>query len=382
MSTHLWSSKAISGRRMFSALVLGVVLLGLSCSAYAQEPEPPWEGRITARYVPGPGPLKADLELSARGPGERQVTYAVSVTNYFLQTVGELQQGVVTMPGEGEVVRQPLVIPVPGDGDQYRLKVRLKEVGGEREQELVRCLLTDVTAGYRRELRLENNDWSYLPVKDGAALMPESGEWKPGRNFWGTVWSQHFEEDTAAVWFRTEFEVPAWLTAEHYELYFADVRFGCRVFLNGKYLGQHIGPYYPFTFDATSAVLPGQVNTLDLCVWDTKVGTIPGYVSTEGRFVGRSLWPIPAAGYAGVGIFGEVWLRGRPAVHVSDVFVMPRVSQGELGLRVTLHNTSSVPQQVVLKPQVEDNQGVALRMSRLLLPSRVFDISPMMRICG
>ncbi len=141
----------------------------------------PWEALMTARYVPGPGPLKVNLELCARGSGERKVAYAVSVTNYFLQTVGEVQERVVTLPGEGEVVRQSLAIPVPGDGDQYRLKVRLKEVGGEQEQEFVRCLLTDVTAGYRRELRLESGDWQYLPVKDGAALMPQSDEWKPGR---------------------------------------------------------------------------------------------------------------------------------------------------------------------------------------------------------
>ena len=327
----------------------------------AQAPELPWEGRMTAsKYVPGPGPLKTEVELSAQGPGERQVTYTVSVTNYFLQTVGEVQQGLVTLPGEGEAMREPLVIPVPGDGDQYRVKVVLKEVGGEREQEFTRCLLTDVTAGYRRELRLEKNDWSHLPVKDGAALMPESGEWKPGRGFWGRDWSQHFEEDTAAVWFRTEFEVPEWLAAEHYELYFAKVHFGCRVFLNGKYLGQHIGPYYPFSFDATSAVLPGQVNSLAVCVLDTKVGRTPGY--TGGRLAGGNLWPIPVR-HSGLGILGEVRLRGKPAVHVSDVFVMPRVSQGELALRVTLRNSSSGPQQVVIKPQVEDNQGVALRMS-------------------
>ncbi len=342
------------------AMMVGTCGTGL---VVAQAPEPSWEGRMTARYVPGLPPLKVDLELSARDPGERKIAYTLSVTNYFLQTVGEVQEGVVTMPGEGELGRQPLVMPVPGDGDQYRLKVRLKEVGAEREQEFVRCLLTDVTAGYRRELRLESGDWQYLPVKDGAALMPQSEEWKPGRGFGGQQWSQHFEEDTAAVWFRTEFGVPQWLAAEHYEVYFADVRFGGRIFLNGKYLGQHIGPYYPFSFDATSAVLPGQVNSLAVCVWDTSVGTTPGYVSTEGRFVGRSLWPIPAAGYDGMGVFGEVRLRGKPAVHISDVFALPHVSKGQLGLRVTVRNTSSRPQEVVIKPQVEDTQGVALHMS-------------------
>ncbi len=37
MSNRDWSLKTLGRRQTFSRLVLGVVLLGLSCSAYAQE---------------------------------------------------------------------------------------------------------------------------------------------------------------------------------------------------------------------------------------------------------------------------------------------------------------------------------------------------------
>jgi beta-glucuronidase len=85
---------------------------------------------------------------------------------------------------------------------------------------------------------------------DKAPTMKVPGDWntQDERLF--------FYEGT--VWFKTAF--PASVPIEDYRtlLYFGAVNYDCRVWLNGKQLGHHVGGFTPFNYDVTDCLKNGE----------------------------------------------------------------------------------------------------------------------------
>ena len=119
------------------------------------------------------------------------------------------------------------------------------------------------------------------------------------------------------LWYRRTFERPALHEGERLLLHFGAVDWEATVWLNGRRLGQHTGGYDPFTFDATSALKPGE-NELVVAVWDpTDAGSQP-----RGKQVlePKGIW------YTAVtGIWQTVWLEEVPAVHIQGLKIVPDV---------------------------------------------------------
>ena len=207
----------------------------------------------------------------------------------------------------------------------------------QRKQEIASDLMADVSAGPRRELILDDSAWEYLPVKQ-AGDRPPTGKWQPGRTL------AHFPEGTEALWIRTRFVAPPWLKGSRYELYFGEVTYACEVYLNGQRIGQHIGPLFPFTVDATASLKLGEENLLELCVRDDCAGKeLPPNSPVPGWYT--YLWPLPPH-YHGFGVLQETRLRTYPQVYVNDMFVMPSVAESRLGLRFEIQNTTDEVQNV------------------------------------
>jgi len=59
------------------------------------------------------------------------------------------------------------------------------------------------------------------------------------------------------MWFKKDFySIPKEGTKQY--LYFGAVNYRCNVYLNGKFLGDHLGGFTPFSFDVTGKVKPGK----------------------------------------------------------------------------------------------------------------------------
>jgi hypothetical protein len=75
-----------------------------------------------------------------------------------------------------------------------------------------------------------------------------------------------YSEFIGTGYYRKEFTCPANLDDGVVRLCFDAVNQTSDVWLNGQYLGKHIGGYTPFEFDITSKLLPGKTNVIALSV--------------------------------------------------------------------------------------------------------------------
>lgn len=117
------------------------------------------------------------------------------------------------------------------------------------------------------------------------------------------------------LWYRRTFPAPKLSDGQRLLLHFGAVDWQAVVWLNGTRLGEHSGGYDPFTFDATSALKPGE-NELIVAVWDpTDSGAQP-----RGKQV---LQPNGIWYTAVTGIWQTVWLETVPAVYIQGMKIVP-----------------------------------------------------------
>ncbi len=124
------------------------------------------------------------------------------------------------------------------------------------------------------------------------------------------------------LWYRRTFSSPQLEKGGRLLLHFGAVDWECRVWVNGKEVGQHTGGYDPFTFDITDALKTvGEENELIVAVTDpTDTGTQP-----RGKQV---LKPQGIFYTAVTGIWQTVWLEPVPAASIRALQITPDVDRG------------------------------------------------------
>ncbi|HXI19033.1 MAG TPA: glycoside hydrolase family 2 TIM barrel-domain containing protein, partial [Chloroflexota bacterium] len=114
-------------------------------------------------------------------------------------------------------------------------------------------------------------------------------------------------------------------------LCFGAVDWSARVWVNGRFAGEHSGGFTPFALDLSHLVRPGRPATLTVRAWDTSSADTP-----LGKQVER--WYTHSGG-----IWQTVWLEGRPAAHLTKVHVTPHLEEGaatfEIGVRHDGHGS-------------------------------------------
>jgi len=126
-------------------------------------------------------------------------------------------------------------------------------------------------------------------------------------------------------------------------LHFEGVLTRADVWLNGKYIGWHLGGYTPFTFDITDAFLPGEENLLAVKVDNSKMNVPP-----EGMLVDYTLFG---------GIYREVWLELKPPVYLQNPFAYtPELDEHKALLKISSEtiNTLSEPLSCKFSASLDD----------------------------
>jgi len=124
------------------------------------------------------------------------------------------------------------------------------------------------------------------------------------------------------AWYRREFRVPRNWRGKRVWLRFGAVDWEARVWVNGRYVGQHQGGYTPFEFDITELAPPGQKATLVVRVYDPTDRELP-----TGKQVAR--WYTFTSG-----IWQTVWLEARPQTYLASLVLIPQHREGTWSLRV------------------------------------------------
>jgi len=123
-----------------------------------------------------------------------------------------------------------------------------------------------------------------------------------------------------AAWYRRLFDVPRSFSGTVLELQFGGVDYDARVWINGEYVGRHVGAFSSFKLDATKAIKKGAQNLIVVRV-DSPID--PGYSPQKTIIKGNSqddiAMPYNEEGCSG-GIFRSVTLAGRGNVGIENVW--------------------------------------------------------------
>ena len=111
-------------------------------------------------------------------------------------------------------------------------------------------------------------------------------------------------------------------------LHFGAVDYRCIVYLNGRYVGMHVGGYTPFAFDITD-FLSDEENELRLTVYDNERYIAFGKQSYKknsfGCFYTRT-----------TGIWQPVWLETVPKDHILDFYFYPNITDGTVDIDLSV----------------------------------------------
>jgi len=136
-----------------------------------------------------------------------------------------------------------------------------------------------------------------------------------------------------AAWYQRSLEVPSDWAERAPEggpprwrltpwLCFGAVDWHARVWVNGRFAGEHSGGYTPFSLDLGRFVQPGEPATLTVRAFDACDADTPLGKQTYD-------WYTPSSG-----IWQTVWLEGRPAAHLSRLHVTPGLEKASFGVTV------------------------------------------------
>lgn len=188
-----------------------------------------------------------------------------------------------------------------------------------------------------------NGEWDFAADPDNNGL--QTGWEQPGHALWSQqihvpfAWessASHIEQEWLPVgWYRRIVERPSEWADERIILHIGAAHYLCQVWLNGQWIGEHIGGYLPFSFDVTDALDHGQGEVIIRVEAPLDKRSIP-----HGKQRSR-----PADDYndcaftATSGIWQSVWLEGRPATYIEQIHLRPTDDLTGIHVRVTLNGT-------------------------------------------
>jgi beta-galactosidase/beta-glucuronidase len=131
------------------------------------------------------------------------------------------------------------------------------------------------------------------------------------------------------LWYRHNFRIPESWDDERLLLHFGAVDYQTQVWVNGVYLGEHIGGSLPFSFEITEAVRTKNKHELIVAVWD------PSDTGDQERgkqvLNPKQIWYTPASG-----IWQTVWLEPVPGTSIERLKITPDIDTEQLHLSATL----------------------------------------------
>lgn len=146
----------------------------------------------------------------------------------------------------------------------------------------------------------------------------------------------------SSLWVRTSFTVPSEMRGQRLRLVFSGVWVAAKVWLNGFYLGEHVGYFSQFFFDIDSFVIRDGVNVLVMYLESPVQDTYDSRVYPMGIYSFSEILPDLHNTY--IGISGGVTLVGTldPVINLVLVDAAQYSNPASLNLRILLQNKGGV----------------------------------------
>lgn len=158
------------------------------------------------------------------------------------------------------------------------------------------------------------------------------------------------------LWYRRTFETPGEWQGKRVLLRFGAVDYRCKVFVNGRRVGEHAGGYAPFAFDITESLTGGEN---DLCVY---VEDPPDCTQPRGKqYWQRGLmgcWYTPVSG-----IWQTVYLEAVGEYALTRLHVVPDIDRHMMTAELTLDRQPEGPLELELAISFEGQLQKRARVS-------------------
>jgi len=210
----------------------------------------------------------------------------------------------------------------------------------------------------RRRWQNLNGLWQFAVMTDSAAPLPF------GRELSQQILVPFAMESALSgvgkhaerVVYQRTFRTPAYMSlGERLLIHFGAVDWRATVYVNGKRLGEHVGGYTPFTFDATPALTARGDQELVVAVYDPT----DSFGQPRGKQVSnpRDIWYTPVTG-----IWQTVWLEPVPAASIDRLVLTPDLAGEVLHLRADLRGPRDAGRGLRLEAVASTNGSVVGRV--------------------
>lgn len=164
-------------------------------------------------------------------------------------------------------------------------------------------------------------------------------------------------------WLRKCVTIPDEWKSQRISIHLEAVAGDCRIMINGQEVGFHFDTSLPGEFDITANVAFGNENEILLGIRDARL------YAEKGTY-GKLTYPTGSWLEGAVGVWQDVFLLAKPAVHIADVFMQPKLDEDTLVAEVELLNTTAAPQNISLDLPVYEwiNQADTSKANMLKAP--------------
>ncbi len=172
----------------------------------------------------------------------------------------------------------------------------------------------------------DDSEWEKISLPHTLSIEP--ARFKPGEKYYRGVGLYRLRYSA----FKDENGKSSYQPGDRVLLHFEGVLTRADVWLNGKYVGSHLGGYTPFTFDITEQFLADKENLLAVKVDNSKMNVPP-----EGLLVDYALFG---------GIYREVWAEIKDAAYLENPFAYTVELDGQkalLKISALTKNTLTAP---------------------------------------
>lgn len=210
-----------------------------------------------------------------------------------------------------------------------------------------------------------NGSWDFSadPTDEGRAAQWE----QQGRATWQETIMVPFAWETAASqiarewlpvgWYRRSLQIPPTWQQERSILHFGAVHYSCQVWLNGHWIGEHVGGYLPFSFDITDALENGRGELIVRVEAPLDKLSIP-----HGKQRSRPVDDYDGCAFtASSGIWQSVWLEGRPATFIEHVQLRPTDDLQGISAQITLDGPHLSDAQLSLQIEGQAEQSLTVQ---------------------
>jgi beta-galactosidase len=196
----------------------------------------------------------------------------------------------------------------------------------------------------------DKNSWSNTKIKIPSpwninAFANRNLEGPDHRNY--PSYPQEWEAVKMA-WMKKTVTIPADWADNQVKLHFEAVAGYTEVFVNNQKAGENFDLFLPFDIDITDKITSGQTAEILVGVRDQSL-------FEDNSTIGRRIVPAGSMwGYLIRGIWQDVYLIALPKIHIEEVFIKPLVSQNVIALDITVENTTSKAETLLLSGDIRE----------------------------